>query len=107
MKLLVITSLKEYLPTISTLLEHAGIAVYSVSSVTGMRSADDSSLVDDWFGSRPGDFDSILLFSFTGDAPAEKTLALVDAYNRENDTDFPLRAFILPVERSSQSPQNK
>jgi hypothetical protein len=101
-KLLVITSLKEYLPAITALMRQAQISVFSVSKTTGMKTAEGVSLLDDWFGSGSGDFDSLVIFSFAGEASAEKALALVEAYNRTSTTGFPVRAFILPVEKSSQ-----
>jgi hypothetical protein len=101
MKLLIITSLKEYLPQVSTLLRKAKIPIYSVSRTTGMRSQDDDSLLEDWFGSHSGEFDSIFVFSFTEDAPVAEALTLVDNYNMDNNTGFPLRAFVLPVEKTS------
>ncbi|HTI07901.1 MAG TPA: hypothetical protein VL832_05070 [Puia sp.] len=102
MKLLVITSLKEYLPALSTLLGQARIEIFSVSKTIGMKTSDGANLLDDWFGSHSGDFDSIFLFSFTDDGQAGKALELVESYNNTHDSGFPLRAFILPVERSGQ-----
>lgn len=107
MKLLVITSLREYLPAVSTLLKQAGVAVYSVSRTTGMRTADGVDLVDDWFGSESGDFDSVVLFSFTEPAVADKAMMLVNNFNRIEETGFPLRAFVLPVESTNESTNNK
>jgi hypothetical protein len=106
-KLLVITSLKEYLPDISALLRQAQISVFSVSKTTGMKTKDGANLLDDWFGSQSGDFDSIFLFSFTAEDAARKVLKLVEDYNHINDTDFPVRAHILPVEQSSLPSSNK
>jgi len=102
MKLLIITSLKEDLSAISKFLKVAKIEVFSVSKTTGMKLSDGSDLLEDWFGSHGGDFDSIFLFSFTDDDKAGKTLGLVESYNRNHDTGFPIRAFILPVDRSNQ-----
>lgn len=102
MKLLIITSLKEYLPQVSALLKQAKVAVYSVSKTTGIRTEDGDSLLDDWFGSHSGEFDSLFLFSFTDEDAAASAVDLIDSYNKENDTDFPLRAFVLPVEKTNQ-----
>lgn len=102
MKLLIITSLKEYLPQVSALLKQARVAVYSVSKTTGIRTEGGDSLLDDWFGSHSGEFDSVVLFSFTEETAAAAAVDLVDGYNKENNTDFPLRAFVLPVEKTSQ-----
>ncbi|MBS1607163.1 MAG: hypothetical protein JST42_31220 [Bacteroidetes bacterium] len=102
MKLLVVTTLKEYLPAVTELLKQAQISLFSVSKTTGMKTADDTSILDDWFGAGEGEFDSLLIFSFTGEASAGKALALVEEYNRANDTGFPVRAFLLPVEQTSR-----
>ena len=102
MKLLFIASLKEYLPAVSRLVKQSGISVYSVSRTIGMRTADGESLMEDWFGSQGGEFDSVILFSFTDEASATRAITLVDAYNKTHDTGFPLRAFLLPVEKASQ-----
>lgn len=107
MKLLVITSLKESLPAVSDLLRLAGVAVYSVSKITGMRTTDDVELLDDWFGSESGEFDSIVLFSFTEEAVVDKAMTLVNQYNEIGDTGFPLRAFVLPVEKTSSLTNNQ
>lgn len=102
MKLFVITSLKEHLPAVSALLKQAGIVIYSVSRTTGMRTAEAVDLLDDWFGSGSGEFDSIVVFSFTDEKVVDSALALVNDYNHIGNTDFPLRAFVLPVERTSE-----
>jgi hypothetical protein len=102
MKLLVITSLKEYLPAVAALMRQAQIGVYSVSKTTGIKAAGGFDLLDDWFGSDSGDFDSLVVFSFTDEDAAGKALTLVEDYNRVNHSDFPVRAFILPVESVSR-----
>src|SRR5579859_1789382 len=81
-KLLIITSLKEYLPAITALLRQAQITVFSVSRTTGMKTADGIGLLDDWFGAGGGDFDSLVIFSFTPEDSAGKAMALVEGYNR-------------------------
>jgi hypothetical protein len=102
MKLLILTCLKEYLPAITALMRQAQIDVFSVSKTTGMKTPGVVTLLDDWFGSNNGDFDSLVIFGFTGEEAAGKALTLVEDYNRANNSDFPVRAFILPVERASK-----
>jgi hypothetical protein len=103
MKLLVVTSLKEYQKEIATIFEQAGIKVFSVSETKGFKEDHNINLLDNWFSSGKEHFDSIFLFSFTQDANADQALELVKAYNLENKTNFPIRAFVLPVEKSSYS----
>ncbi len=97
MKLLMITSLKEYLPDISSLLQQAKIEVFSVSKTTGIRNNGQADMLEAWFGNRPGEYDSIFLFSFTGDAEASGALDLIREYNNGHHTGFPVRAFTLAV----------
>jgi hypothetical protein len=101
MKLLIVTSLKEYQKEVATIFNHAGIKVFSVSETKGFKEDQGVNLLDSWFGSGKEHFDSIFLFSFTAEESAEKAVELIKAYNEENKTNFPIRAFIVPVEKSS------
>lgn len=102
MKLLVITSLKEYQETVARIVDQAKISVYSVSETIGFKDHQTPNLLDIWFSRREGEqFDSIFLFSFTEEAKADLALDLIKRYNSENQTGFPVRAFIMPVEKSS------
>lgn len=101
MKLLVVTSLKEYQQTVASIFEDAQIKVFSVSNTIGHKDGHKQNLLDNWFASGEEQFDSIVLFSFTDDANAIVALELIKKHNKNTGTDFPIRAFILPVERSS------
>jgi len=101
MKLLVLTSLKEYQKKAAQILDEADIGVFSVTETMGIKDYKDSNLLDNWFSSGGEQFDSIFLFSFTDLAKAERALDLVKNYNAEHDTGFPIRAFIIPVDKSS------
>ena len=101
MKLLVVTSLKEYQKNVAHILDKAGIEVFSVSETIGFKDHQTSNLLDNWFSSGSEQFDSIFLFSFTEAAKAEHALELIKKYNDENVTGFPIRAFIIPVDKSS------
>jgi hypothetical protein len=103
MKLLIVTSLKEYQKAVALIFEKAGVKVFSVSEIKGFKEDHSVNLLDNWFSSGKEHFDSIFLFSFTTEASAENALDLIKAYNEENKTNFPVRAFIVPVEKSSYS----
>ena len=101
MKLLVITSLKEYQKTVSDILYKSGINVFSVTETIGFKDHQQVNLLDNWF-SRGGDqFDSIFIFSFTSEDKAHSVVEQVKGYNENNDTGFPIRAFVLTVDQSS------
>jgi hypothetical protein len=101
MKLLVITSLKEYQSKLAHIMELAGIPIFSVSETIGFKDHKTSNLLDNWFSSGNEQFDSIFIFSFIEQRKAERALELIKTYNSENVTGFPIHAFIIPVDKSS------
>lgn len=103
MKLLIVTSLKEYQKEVAIIFKQVGIKVFSVSETTGFKEDHSENLLDSWFSSGKEHFNSIFLFSFTTDTNAETALKLIQIHNEENHTNFPIRAFIVPVEKSSYS----
>ncbi len=103
MKLLMVTSLKEYQKAVADIFYKSGIAIFSVTETIGFKDHHTPHLLDEWFSAGNEKFDSIFLFSFTQDAKADQALDLVKKYNTEHNTGFPIHAFILPVEKSSQT----
>jgi hypothetical protein len=101
MKLLVVTCLKEYQKSVAKTMDLAGITVFSVTETIGFKDDHTSNLLDNWFSSGGEQFDSIFLFSFTDAGRADQALSLIAKYNSQNDTGFPIRAFVLAVEKSS------
>ena len=106
MKLLLVTSLKEYQKAIADIMDRADIGVFSLSETVGFKGHFKKISLDSWFSSGGEQADSIFLFSFTDESNAEHALQLVNAYNHENKTDFPIRAFIVPVEKSTYAYQS-
>ncbi|MEO5998243.1 MAG: hypothetical protein ABIN89_15960 [Chitinophagaceae bacterium] len=102
MKLLAVTALKEYREKVTTIFRRAGIHVFSATDIIGFNDGSDHNLINSWFGISDARFDYVFLFSFTEDEKANTALQFIREYNLENPGDFPLRAFILPVENSSQ-----
>ncbi|WP_454802812.1 hypothetical protein [Mucilaginibacter phyllosphaerae] len=100
MKLLVVTCLNEYLNDVSKIFKEANIYVFSTSEIVGHRDGEPLNLLEDWFASGSEDADSMMIFTFTPAANAEKGLELIKIYNEKHKGNFPVRAFIMPVERS-------
>jgi len=101
MKLLVVTCLKEHLGDVSRIFKQANIDVFSMTEVTGRRGFEPSSLLEDWFASGGEDVDSMMIFTFTPAANAERGMALIKNYNETLKENFPVRAFIMPVEKTA------
>ena len=100
MKLLMITCLKEYLADASKIFKQAGINVFSTVNIMGHRDGNPSDILKDWFASGDEQFDSIMIFSFTSEANVAQGMELIKKYNDKLKENFPVRAFILPVENS-------
>ena len=100
MKLLIITSLKECQNNVAEIFRQTGIEIFSVSEIAGFKESSSTNLSYNWFGSSGDSYDSLMLFSFTEKEKAEKALELITAHNQTENSKFPVRGFILPVEQS-------
>ncbi|MBL7701635.1 MAG: hypothetical protein JNM14_05265 [Ferruginibacter sp.] len=101
MKLLIVTFLKDYQEDVQKIFKQAQITAFSIADVTGFKDGQAPDLLEDWFASGDEKFDSQVIFSFTENQKAELALELANNYNTQNETKFPVRAFIVPVEKSN------
>ena len=101
MKLLIVTSLKEYQEKVAKIFEQAKIPVFSVSDTKGFKEDNLPNLMDSWFATGTEHFDSIFLFSFTEKRNADHAMELIKDYKTSKELEFPIRAFIVAVEKSS------
>ena len=100
MKLLIVTCLREYLADISKIFVQANIDVFSTSDIIVHRDRRSSNILKEWFASGNEQFDSIMIFTFTSAANAEHGVELINKYNKNLKENFPVRAFVVPVEKS-------
>jgi hypothetical protein len=101
MKFFIVTSLKEYQDDVCKIFKAANIHVFSATDVIGFKDNQTPNLLSDWFVSDDEKFDSLLIFSFTSSENTDRALELIKEYNETNQTSFPVRAFVVPVEKSS------
>ncbi len=101
MKLLIVTCLKEYQNDVIQIFKEANIHIFSVSDVIGFKDHPSPNPIEEWFATGDEKYDSIMLFSFTDNENAEKGIDLIIKYNEQSGTEFPVRAFIVPVEKSN------
>lgn len=101
MKLLVVTSLKEFKKDVSNMLKKAQIPIFSFSDIIGVKANYIPELSDDWFTSDSDrEFHSVFFFSFTESEKAENALKQIAVFNTLDRVEYPVRGFILPVEKS-------
>lgn len=101
MKFLIVTCIKECEELVFGIFKESKIRVYSSTEIVGYKDNQTPNLLEEWFASGDEKFDSSMLFSFTSDENASIAMDLIIAYNQNNPTNFPIRAFIVPVEKSS------
>lgn len=101
MKFLIVTCIKESEEKIFSIFKESNIRAYSTTDIVGFKDNQQPNLLEDWFASGDEKFDSSMLFSFTNDENANLAMSLIINYNQNNQTNFPIRAFIVPVEKSS------
>jgi len=101
MKFFIVTCIKEYRDDVSRLFKQAEINVFSATEVVGFKDSGTENILLDWFAKGEQRFDSLMMFSFTTNEIAAKGMELIKAYNNNTGTNFPVRAFIVPVEVAS------
>lgn len=101
MKLLIVTSLKEFKKDVSNILTKAQIPIFSFSDIIGVNANYIPELSNDWFTSDNNhEFRSVFFFSFTDSEKAENVLEQIAAFNTLDRVEYPVKGFILPVERN-------
>ncbi|RYG29498.1 MAG: hypothetical protein EOO01_38125 [Chitinophagaceae bacterium] len=83
----------------SEIFRETGIEVFSASEIAGFKEGSSEILANNWFGGGGDSYDSLMLFSFTQKEKAEKALQLIAEFNKNEQTKYPVRGFILPVEQ--------
>jgi hypothetical protein len=101
MKFFIATCIKENQEIVQKLLRDANIIVYSSTDIVGFKDNQQPNLLEEWFAAGDEQFESSMIFSFTIDSNAFKAMDLIKQYNIENQSNFPIRAFIVPVEQTS------
>ncbi len=103
MKLLIVTAIRECYKTVDAIFDRNNIKKYSLTDIYGVGNNDTPDYPGNWFGNvsmKDDFFDSVMMFCFTDDDTARKTLADLKAHNETEKPQFPLRGLILPVEES-------
>lgn len=101
MKLLIVTCIKEHQQNVSSIFKETGIQVFSISEISGYKQGGQDLISQNWFGGSGETFESLMLFSFTEEEKAAAAIKLIEGCNKNESNGFPIRGFVLPVERFS------
>lgn len=98
MKLLIVTTLAEFHKEVLHLFGDAKIEAFSTSEIDGYK----NSLIatQSWFPGVKGGNESLMFFTFTDEEKIDKFFRLIKEFNSGLETNNPVRAIVLPIERS-------
>lgn len=100
MKLLIVTVVDEFQQDVLQLFKKANIESYSGSDIEGFKNAYSFMMNSSWFPSEKGGADSNMFFSFTEEEEINDFFKLVKEFNQNMETNNPIHAVVVPIERS-------
>lgn len=101
MKLLLITSVKEFEKDIKLMLKKAQVKSFSYRDVNGFKDNSEDALEANWFATDRQETESVLFYAFV---PKEKVTALFDlvnVFNAKQETVSHIHLAVLGVEKSN------
>lgn len=100
MKLLIVTAVSEYQKDVLNLFKKANIEAFSSSEIDGYKNSNSLIATQSWFPGEKAGNESSMFFSFTDEDKISDFFRHVKAYNQSLETDNPVRAIVLPIEKS-------
>jgi len=100
MKLLIVTVVDGFQQDVLQLFKKANIESYSGSDIEGFKNATSFMMNSSWFPSEKGGADSGMFFSFTEEQEIDDFFKLVKEFNQNMETNNPIHAVVVPIERS-------
>jgi len=99
MKLLLVTTVKEYEVDLIQLFKKNNIRTFSNTSINGFKTDVDDDLTDNWFPDNEENINSVLFFSFTNKEKIEELLKAIKIYNSNLKSTNLIKALVLNVEK--------
>jgi hypothetical protein len=100
MKLLIVTVVEAFEKDILRLFKNAHIESFSESHIDGFKSHSSLLRTASWFPSETGGVESSLFFSFTTEDKIDVLFALIKEFNKHLETNNPIKAVVVPIEKS-------
>lgn len=100
MKLVIVTAVEEFQKDVLTLFKKANIENFSSSDIDGHKNGTSILMASSWFAGAKSGNESRLFFSFTEDEHINALFELIIAYNSNLETNNPIKAVVVPIEKS-------
>ena len=99
MKLVLVTAVEEFQPAILKIFKKANIKNFSSSDIDGYKTAPSLLMASNWFSAGKNGTKSTMFFSFTNKEKIDNLFMLLEEFNKNIETNNPLKAIVVPVER--------
>jgi len=99
MKLVIVTAVEEFQNDVLKLFKKANIESFSSSGIDGYKNIPSVLRTSSWFPSKKGGNESRMFFSFTDDEHIDTLFDLLKVFNKQLETNNPIKAIVVPVEK--------
>ncbi|WP_298238429.1 hypothetical protein [uncultured Algibacter sp.] len=99
MKLVIVTAVEEFQKDVLKLFKKANIESFSSHDIDGYKNAPSVLRTSSWFPSEAVGNESQLFFSFTNESHIENLFNLIELFNKNLETNNPIKAVVLPIEK--------
>lgn len=99
MKLVIVTAVEEFNKEIQKLFKAAEIENFSSSEIDGYKTMPVVLKAANWVTGEHSGAESNMFFSFTQPEKIEQLFKLISEFNQHLETNNPIRAIVVPIER--------
>ena len=99
MKLVLVTAVEEFQKDVLKLFKKANIENFSSSDIDGYKNGSPLLMASNWFSAGKRGNESSLFFSFTEDENIADLFNLIKEFNKNIETNNPLKAVVIPIEK--------
>lgn len=99
MKLVIVTAVEEFQKDVLNIFKNANIENFSSSDIDGYKNAPSLLMASNWFSAGKNGAKSIMFFSFTSKEKIDDLFVLLDEFNKNIETNNPIKAIVLPIEK--------
>ena len=99
MKLVIVTAVEEYKKDLYHLFKKARIDQFSDTEIEGFKLPPSLLVASNWFSPGNRGTRSLMFFSFSSEEKIDSLFKLIVEFNSKLDTDNPIKAVVLPIEK--------
>jgi len=99
MKLVIVTAVEEFKKDVLKLFKKANIENFSSSDIDGYKNSSSLLMTSSWFPGEKFRNESRMFFSFAEDLNIEKLFDLIKEFNKNLETNNPVKAIMVPIEK--------